>query len=130
MTQGLWPILITAALTACASPDSSRLLSACDIASEPQAYDGVVVRLRSRIEFGSDFARAHDSKCEDFSIFLSSEKVDITGCTLPEADQERFGCPLDGSRGVRATFEGTFSKPSKGSGFLAVDSMSNVRLEP
>ena len=130
MTQALWPILITAALAACASPDSNQLLSACDIASKPEAYDGAQVRLRGRIEFGPDFSRAYDPNCESFSIYLSSEKVNLSGCTLPDADQERFGCPLDGSRGVRATFAGTFSKPSKSYGHLVVDSMSDIRIEP
>lgn len=103
----------------------------CQLVTAGRMNDGRRVRVRADFGAGADYVRLFDPACPSNSVFAKSvrEDVDLTLCRSDEL-AAKFGCPVNGESGVKATFEGTYHYTSSTVGRLDVDEMSEISTSP
>lgn len=129
-------LLIATGTSGCLDPTSSARVGGsvrpaevgfCRLVAEGRDFDKRIVRVRSRFGAGAEHVRLFDSECPESSVFAVSPdgRVDITLCRTDKL-AVKFGCPVDGESGVRATFTGMYHFVSDGVGRIDVRSMTDV----
>jgi hypothetical protein len=99
----------------------------CQLVIDGKVNDGRRVRVRAAFGSGVDFVRLFDQSCPSYSVFVRGmrDEVDVTLCRS-DALADKYGCPVNGESGVRATFTGIYHYSSKMYGRLDVDEMADI----
>lgn len=132
-------LIIASFATACAnSPgagDTAKSKVAdvafCQLVIAGRVNDGRRVRVRAAFGSGVDYVRLFDQACPSNSVFARAahDDVDLTLCHSDEL-ATKYGCPVNGGSGVKATFTGTYHSISSTVGSLDVERMSEISTRP